>query len=183
MSVGNARATFFARHAKVLGSLAVITALCGCETSRQDHLIEARAALADAAYDDAVAAAEAGLRAAAANSQATANGAQETSDDAISWGLELAKLEALARAGHGEEAKAQLAQLANLYPNRVEASAYFATAHQLRGAGAGTAAIEVLDMGAILFPYEPVIGRMIEESSEGGDPAELELLRSLGYVE
>jgi hypothetical protein len=144
--------------------------------SRQDHLIEARAALADAAYDDAVAAAEAGLRAAAA-------GAQDLLDDATSWGLELAKLEAYARGGHGEEAKAQLAQLAQLHPNRVEASEYFATAHQLRGAGAGTAAIEVLDMGAILFPYEPVIGRMIEESGESGDPAELELLRSLGYVE
>jgi hypothetical protein len=144
--------------------------------SRQDHLIEARAALADAAYDDAVAAADAGLRLAA-------TGAQDALDDAISWGLELAKLEAHARAGHGEEAKAQLDQLVQLHPNRVEASEYFATAHQLRGAGAGTAAIEVLDRGAILFPYEPVIGRMIEESSEGGDPAELELLRSLGYVE
>jgi hypothetical protein len=144
--------------------------------SRQDHLIEARAALADAAYDDAVAAAEAGLRAAAA-------GSQDVLDDATSWGLELAKLEAHARAGHGEEAKAQLAQLAQLHPNRVEASEYFATAHQLRGAGAGTAAIEVLDMGAILFPYEPVIGRMIEVSGESGDPAELELLRALGYVD
>ena len=176
MLLRNARATFFTRRAKVLGSLAVIATLCGCEMSRQDHLIEARAALADAAYDDAIAAAEAGLRAAAA-------GAQDGLDDATSWGLELAKLEAHARAGHGEEAKAQLAQLAELHPNRVEASEYFATAHQLRGAGAGTAAIEVLDRGAILFPYEPVIGRMIEESSEGGDPAELELLRSLGYVE
>jgi hypothetical protein len=144
--------------------------------SRQDHLVEARAALADAAYDEAVAAAEAGLSAAAAESQ-------DALDDATSWGLELAKLEALARAGHGEETKAQLAELAELHPNRVEASAYFATAHQLRGAGAGTAAIEVLDMGAILFPYEPVIGRMIEMSGESGDPAELELLRSLGYVE
>jgi hypothetical protein len=144
--------------------------------SRQDHLIEARAALADAAYDDAVAAANAGLR-------ATAGGAQDGLDDATSWGLELAKLEAHARAGHGEEAKAQLARLAELHPNRVEASEYFATAHQLRGAGAGTAAIEVLDRGAILFPYEPVIGRMIEVSGESGDPAELELLRSLGYVE
>jgi len=173
MLLRNARATFFTRRAKVLGSLAVIAILCGCEMSRQDHLIEARAALADAAYDDAVAAAEAGLRAAA----------QDVPDDATSWGLELAKLEAHARAGHGEEAKAQLARLAELHPNRVEASEYFATAHQLRGVGAGTAAIEVLDMGAILFPYEPVIGRMIEESGESGDPAELELLRSLGYVE
>jgi hypothetical protein len=176
MLLRNARATFFTRHAKVLGSLTVIASLCGCEISRQDHLIEARAALADAAYDDAVAAAEAGLLAAAA-------GPPDLLDDATSWGLELAKLEAYARGGHGEEAKAQLAQLAQLHPNRVEASEYFATAHQLRGAGAGTAAIEVLDMGAILFPYEPVIGRMIEESGESGDPAELELLRSLGYVE
>jgi ABC-type uncharacterized transport system auxiliary subunit len=173
----NARATFFTRRAKVLGSLAVIATLCGCEMSRQDHLIEARAALADAAYDDAVAAAEAGLL------RAAAAGAQDVLDDATSWGLELAKLEAYARAGHGEEAKAQLAQLAQLHPNRVEASEYFATAHQLRGAGAGTAAIEVLDRGAILFPYEPVIGRMIEVSGESGDPAELELLQALGYVD
>jgi hypothetical protein len=150
--------------------------LCGCEISRQDHLIEARAALADAAYDDAIAAAEAGLRAPAA-------GSQEALDDAASWGLELVKLEAHARAGNGEEAKQQLTELVNLHPNRVVASEYFATAHQLRGAGAGTAAIEVLDMGVILFPYEPVIGRMIEEAGDSGDPAELELLRSLGYVE
>jgi len=176
MLLAIASVTTLARCAKLLGSLAVIAAMCGCEMSRQDHLIAARAALADAAYDEAVAAAESGLRAAGA-------GAQDALDDATAWGLELAKLEAHARAGHGEEAKAQLTDLANRHPNRMEASEYFATAHQLRGAGAGTAAIEVLDMGAILFPYEPIIGRMIEESSEGGDPAELELLRSLGYVE
>jgi ABC-type uncharacterized transport system auxiliary subunit len=172
----NARKTTLTRCAELLGALAAIASLCGCEMSRQDHLIEARAALADAAYDEAIAAAEAGLRAAAA-------GSQDALDDATSWGLELAKLEAHARAGNGEQAKAQLTELARLHPNRVVASEYFATAQQLRGAGAGTAAIEVLDMGAILFPYEPVIGRMIEEASAGGDPAELELLRSLGYVE
>lgn len=176
MLLTSARSATLARCAKLLGSLAVIASLCGCEMSRQDHLMEARAALADAAYDDAIAAAEAGLRAAAA-------GPQEALDDATSWGLELAKLEAHARAGHGEEAKQQLTELVNLHPSRVAASEYFATAHQLSGAGEGTAAIEVLDMGAILFPYEPVIGRMIEEAGESGDPAELELLRSLGYVE
>ena len=176
MLLTSAHVATLARYAKLLGSLAVIATLCGCEMSRQDHLIEARAALADAAYDEALAAAESGLRAAAAESQ-------EALDDATSWGLELAKLEAHARAGHGEEAKGQLTELARRHPNRVVASEYFATAQQLRGADAGTAAIEVLDMGAILFPYEPVIGRMIEEASTGGDPAELELLRSLGYVE
>jgi len=128
----NARATYFSRRANLLVSLAVIAALCGCAMSRQDHLVEARAALADAAYDEAIAAAEAGLRAAA-------GGSQEMLDDATSWGLELAKLEAHARAGHGDEAKAQLTELANRYPNRIEASEYFATAHQLRGAGAGIA--------------------------------------------
>jgi len=148
MLLASARTATLVRCAKVLGSLAVIASLCSCEISRQDHLIEARTALADAAYDEALAAAE-----------------------------------AHARAGNGEQAKAQLTELARLHPNRVVASEYFATAQQLRGAGAGTAAIEVLDMGAILFPYEPVIGRMIEEASTGGDPAELELLRSLGYVE
>lgn len=176
MSHTNARETTLPRCVKLLGSLAVIASLCGCGMSRQDHLTEARSALADTAYDEAIAAAEAGLRAAAAE-------AQDVLDDATSWGLELAKLEACARAGLGEQAKQQLAQLASRHPNRVAASEYFATAHQLRGAGAGTAAIEVLDMGAILFPYEPVIGRMIEEASTGSDPAELELLRSLGYVE
>jgi ABC-type uncharacterized transport system auxiliary subunit len=176
MLLTSAHVATLARYAKLLGSLAVIATLCGCEMSRQDHLSEARAALADAAYDEALAAAESGLRAAAAESQ-------EVLDDATSWGLELAKLEAHARAGHGEEAKGQLTELARRHPNRVVASEYFATAQQLRGADAGTAAIEVLDMGAILFPYEPVIGRMIEEASTGGDPAELELLRSLGYVE
>ncbi len=176
MLLTTACATTGIRCAKLAGSLAVIASLCGCEMSRQDHLIEARAALADAAYDEAIAAAEAGLEAAAA-------GSQDALDDATSWGLELVNLEANARAGHGEEAKEQLAELARLHPNRVAASEYFATAHQLRGAGAGTAAIEVLDMGAILFPYEPVIGRMIDEASAGGDPAELELLRALGYID
>ena len=61
MLLASARTATLVRCAKVLGSLAVIASLCGCEVSRQDHLIEARAALADAAYDDAVSAAEAGL--------------------------------------------------------------------------------------------------------------------------
>ncbi|MCH8889742.1 MAG: hypothetical protein IH827_01475 [Myxococcales bacterium] len=34
------------RCAKLVGSLAAIASLCGCEMSRQDYLIEARAALA-----------------------------------------------------------------------------------------------------------------------------------------
>ena len=68
MLLASARTATLARCAKVLGSLVVIASLCGCEMSRQDHLVEARTALADAAYDEALAAAEAGLRAAAVGS-------------------------------------------------------------------------------------------------------------------
>jgi len=172
----NAHATFLLRCVKLLGSLAVIAALCGCEISRQDQLTEARAALGEAAYEDAIAAAEAGLRAAAATSQ-------DALDDATSWGLELVNLEAHARAGLGEETKALLTELASLHPNRVAASDYFATANQLRGAGASAAADEILEIGKALFPFEPVIARMIEQSNAGGGSDELALLEALGYVD
>ncbi len=154
---------------KLLGTFALIVAICGCERAPQEYLADARGNLADTVYDDAIAAAEAGLLA--------------SPDDATSWGLELVKLEAHARAGHAEEAKDQLEKLANLHPNRVPASEYSATAYQLKSAGQGATAIEVLDLGASVFPYDPVIGRMIEQSRTGGDPKELEMLRSLGYVE
>ena len=154
---------------KLLVAFALIISICGCERVPQVYLADARGDLADTAYDDAIAAAEAGLL---ANPDAT-----------TSWGLELVKLEAHARAGHAEEAKDQLENLANLHPNRVPASEYSATADQLKSAGQGAAAIEVLDMGASVFPFDPVIGRMIEQSKEGSDPEELEMLRSLGYVE
>ena len=154
---------------KLLATFALIVSICGCEKAPQEHLADARVDLADTVYDEAIAAAQAGLLA--------------NPDAATSWGLELVMLEAHARAGHAEEAKNQLGKLANLHPNRVPASEYSATAYQLRSAGQGSAAIEVLDMGASTFPYDPVIGRMIEQSKIGSDPAELEMLRSLGYVE
>jgi hypothetical protein len=144
--------------------------------SRQDQLIEARAALGDAAYEDAIAAAEAGLLAAAEISQ-------DALEDATSWGLELANLEAHARAGLGDEANALLAKLASLHPNRISASDYFATANQLREAGANAAADEVLKIGKDLFPFEPVIARMIELSNSGAGSDELALLEALGYVD
>ena len=154
---------------KLLGAFTLIVAICGCERAPQEYLADARVDLADIVYDDAIVAAEAGLQ---ANPDAT-----------TSWGLELVKLEAHARAGHAKEAKDQLQKLSDLHPNRVPASEFSATAYQLGSAGEGAAAIEVLDMGASIFPYDPVIGRMIEQSKTGADPAELEMLRSLGYVE
>jgi len=155
---------------KLLGVLALIACLCGCQRSSHEHLEDARQGLADAAYAEAIAAAEAGLR-----------GAPSPRTE---WGLELVKLEAHARSGHGAEAKAQLEKLAGRHPRRIPATEYAATAHQLRSADQGAAAIEVLDLGMQRYPGNPVIEKMIGESASAGvDSAELELLRTLGYIE
>ena len=154
---------------KWLNVLVLIGSLCGCENSAYDHLAEARQGLTDIAYADAIAAADAGL--------------QGGPDEVTRWGLELVKLEALARGGYGEETKAQLEKLIKLDANRIPASEFFATAHQLKGAGQAAVAIEVLDRGTTFFPYDAVIQQMIEQSGSSEDPAELEMLRSLGYIE
>jgi tetratricopeptide (TPR) repeat protein len=155
---------------KLLGALALIAFLCACEKAPHDVLAAARRDLTEGDYAEAIAAADEGLR--------------RAKGGAISWGLELVKLEAHARAGHGAEAKAQLEKLARLHPDRIPATEYSATAHQLQQAGQGPAAIEVLDLGLKLHPGDELIGRMIGASaSAGSDPAELEMLRSLGYIE
>ena len=155
---------------KPVGALALITALCGCEKAAPEYLAEARKALTEIRYDEAVSAAEAGL------------GRDPT--PTVSWGLELVKLEAHARAGNGAQAKQQIERLDQLFPDRVPATEYTATAHQLQSAGEGVAAIEVLDLGAKRHPYDGLIQWMIARfGSHDADPAEIEMLRSLGYIE
>lgn len=155
---------------KLVGALALIAALCGCEKAAHEHLAEARQALAETRYADALSASEAGHR---GNPTAT-----------VSWGLDLVKLEAHARAGNGSEAKQQIERLDRLYPDRVPATEYTATAHQLQSAGQGVAAIEVLDLGAKRHPYDGLIQWMIARfGAHDADPEELEMLRSLGYIE
>jgi tetratricopeptide (TPR) repeat protein len=142
----------------------------GCGGSAHDELTAARGALADADYEDALAAANSGLA--------------DDPDDTTQWGLELVKLEALARGGDGAGAAAQLNALAERHPNRVPVTQYSATAHQLRAAGRKPEAIEVLDAGVKRFPDEAMLVRLIgAEDSEGMESAELDMLRSLGYVE
>jgi hypothetical protein len=142
----------------------------GCGSSALDRLAEARQGLADAAYDDALAAAELGLAAGP--------------DERTEWGLELVKLEALARAGRGEAAEAQLSALAAAHPDRIPVTQYSATAYQLRAAGAKPQAIQVLDAGIQRFPGDAMLVRLIGAAdSSGMQSAELDMLRSLGYVE
>ncbi len=155
---------------KLLLALGIAGLLAGCGSSGAEYLTDARSDLAAGAYDDAIAAAEDGL---------AAGGEPQTT-----WGLELVLLEAHARAGHGPETKARIMRLGSDHPERIPATEYTATAHQLKIAGDGPTAIEVLDLGAKRYPDSAVIAKMIGDSLAGGsDPAELEMLRSLGYVE
>ena len=101
------------------------------------------------------------------------------------WGLGLVKLEALAREGQGDAAAAQLEQLAVERPGNVPATQYAATADQLRSAGEGAATIEVLDLGLRRFPEDETLLGLIEDAkaAPAASNAELEMLRSLGYIE
>lgn len=142
----------------------------GCGSSAIDHLVDARRGLADAAYDDAIEAAEEGL--------------QAEPDERTEWGLEMVRLEALARGGYGEEAGNHLSTLENTFPERIPVTQYAATASQLRSAGKRPEAIQVLDYGLQRFPDDPMLTRLISLSdAEGVGSAELDMLRSLGYVE
>jgi hypothetical protein len=145
--------------------------LAACGQTPRESLAAARQALTESRYDDAVSAADAGLAGKA--------------DAVTTWGLELVKLEALARSGHGDETIAQLEKLAAARPEQVPAAQYSATADQLKTAGQGPASIRVLDLGLKRFPGDASLVALIEEAKQapaaGSD--ELEMLRSLGYVD
>jgi hypothetical protein len=156
--------------AKVLVPLALLALLCGCQKSSQEQLTEARSNLAASSYEEAIVAAEAGL--------------QANPGKADAWGLELVKLEAYGRGGDGAGAKQQLVLLASSYPGQLSANDYSSTAQQLQAAEQGPAAIEVLDLGKKRFPDDELIDKMIAESvAAQSSPEELDMLRSLGYIE
>jgi hypothetical protein len=148
----------------------IAVCLLGCGGSAREELAVGRQALADADYAEALDAADSGLAA--------------DPDETTQWGLELVKLEALARSGDGAAAAAQLNALAERHPDRIPVTQYSATADQLRVAGRKVEAIAVLDAGVKRFPDESMLIRLIGAGeSEGMESAELDLLRKLGYVE
>ncbi len=151
--------------------LVIPLALAACGETPRESLESARRALNDAKYADAIAAADAGLAGDA--------------DEVTTWGLELVKLEALARDGQGDDTVAFLARLAEARPEQVPAEQYSATADQLRSAGQGGAAIQALDLGLKRFPANQALQGLIEAAKTAPAPGsdELEMLRSLGYVE
>jgi hypothetical protein len=151
--------------------LVIALVLCACSETARQSLDQARDALAESRYGDAVEAADLGLA--------------RDADAVTVWGLELVKLEALAREGRGDDTVAQLEKLAGSRPKQIAGSQYAATADQLRSVGQGGASIQVLDLGLKRFPEDAILLGLIEEAKATpvGGSDELEMLRSLGYIE
>lgn len=152
------------------GVVVAVLALAACAESARDALEQARKALAETHYPEAISAADAGLA--------------RSPDDITSWGLEAVKLEALARSGRGDETLAQLEKLTAGWPDNMLADQFAVTADQLRAAGQGAAAIQALDQGLKRFPKDEALLAQIEQAKKASAPgsAELERLRSLGYI-
>ena len=161
---------FMSKTLKSLSTLVLVVGFCACEKAATEHLADARAQLATSAYPQAIAAAEAGLIG---------------GPDAVTqWGLELVILEANARAGNAEETKGQIIALASAHPDRITATDYSGTAQLLQVADAKPTAIEVLDLGVKRFPDDALLKKMIEDSvATGSSPEELQMLKSLGYID
>jgi predicted Zn-dependent protease len=106
------------------------------------------------------------------------------SDKRLRWSLERIRLEALARDNQGEEAARTLERLASEYPSQATAALYLAIASYLEDAGGTAGAIEILAAGDARFPEESEkFKAAIDELQEVGlDPAEIERLKSLGYL-
>lgn len=144
--------------------------LLSCSGGPEAKLEDARAKLGGGDFAAAAAAANEGLAAGA--------------EGALAWRLELAALEAEARGGLGDEALARLDRLAGgPFAAQAAGSLYVQTAGQLREGGDASGAVDVLDSGAQRFPEDADIARAIEQAKATGSDAELERLRSLGYIQ
>jgi hypothetical protein len=149
--------------------LALLALALACGADPADQLEQARVHLADGDYAAAAAAANQGLAAGA--------------EGPTAWRLELAALEGEARGAKTAEVLARLERLAGAWSGQVAGSLYVQTAGQLKEAGDAAGAISVLDAGARRFPEDADIARAIAQLKATGTDAELDQLRSLGYVE
>jgi hypothetical protein len=157
----------------LVSALSLLAAACG-NKSGTDRLAEAQAALNSTQHDSAVAAADQGL------ATADAKG-----DPALAWRLEQVRLEGLAAGGKGAQVKTDLERLGAAYPKQVTASLYRSLADKLGHAGDTGGAIDVLAAGDQKFPAEHAsFVEAIDALKAKGDmdPAQVEKLKSLGYL-
>ena len=107
------------------------------------------------------------------------------SEKRLIWSLERIRLEALARDDQAAEVQESLERLATEYPAQANADLYLAIASYVREAGDSSGAIDILVAGDKRFPEESEkFKAQIQELHESGlvDPAEIERLRSIGYL-
>jgi len=106
------------------------------------------------------------------------------SEKRLTWSLERIRLEALARDNQAAEAGETLERLAAEYPEQAGASLYLAIASYIKDAGDASGAIDILVAGDKRFPEDSEkFKAQIHQLQAGGlDPAEIERLRSLGYL-
>lgn len=100
---------------------------------------------------------------------------------ALRWRLQLVQLESQARAGNAAATRTLLLDLATSQAP-LKPAHYIAASQQLRDAGDGKGAIEVLDAGKKRFPQDADLDRAIAQAKAGGNDDELEALRQLGYI-
>jgi len=150
-------------------ALVLLGLLCACGSGPEAQLEKAQKLLASGDYAGAAAAASEGLAAGA--------------EGPTAWRLELAALEGEARSGKTADVVARLERLAGPWSAQLTGALYVQTAGQLKEGGDPAGAIGVLDVGVRRYPGDVDITRAIEQLKTSGSDAELERLRSLGYVE
>jgi hypothetical protein len=151
-------------------TIALLALLLGCSPSPEKLLSEAEAELSEGAYDQAAVLADRGLT-------------QQPARPATRWRLELVALEARARAGNAAATIAALERLAGEQDTQITPSHYISTADQLRAAGDAKGAVELLDRAARRYPADTKVKKTIAQIKAKGSDAELEALRSLGYLD
>lgn len=108
------------------------------------------------------------------------------SDKRLTWSLERIRLEALARSGDAEATRSTLERLSSEYPDQSNAALYLAIATYLKDTGpdGASGALDILIDGDQRFPEQSEkFKALIQEIQAGGlDPAEIERLKSLGYL-
>ncbi len=150
----------------LIATLCLFLIACG-GASAEDHLTASQEAMAAGDYAKALVETETGLGL--------------SPDDKTRWRLELAGLEAMARAGN-EQTATKIEALASAEGTPVKCSHYVSTADQLKAASQGPQAITMLDAGLKRFPDCDDAKKAIEQSKATADDSEKSMLESLGYL-
>jgi len=112
--------------------------------------------------------------------------AKTQGDRAVVWRLEMIVMESMARSGQGALVVAELERLSQEYAKQVNAKLYLGLGSHAKAAGDTNGAIELWAAGDKKYPSESAqFKREIDALQAAGslDPAELEKLKTLGYIQ